>query len=74
MTRLILFLIRLKLGVKRNEEFRFTNQKNKHNVYYITSYSIRKFSKKTGALKYSNVSLNWLLDPCCEIEKVEVKE
>ena len=70
MTRLILFLIRLKLGVKKNEEFRFTNQKNKQEVYYITLFSIRKFSRKTGELTYSNVSLNWLLDPNCEIEKV----
>ena len=71
MTRLILFLIRLKLGVKKNERFEFANQKSNYDYYYITSDNIykvmpRKFKCKT---KRSNVSLTWLLDPKCEIVK-----
>ena len=69
MTRLILFLIRLKLGVKKNERFEFANQKSIYNYYYINSDNIykvipRKFNTIT---RPANVSLKWLLDPKCEI-------
>ena len=72
MTRLILFLIRRKLGVKKCENFRFTNQKNKEDTYYFYNAGIRKVYKRDDITrcKQSNVSLNWLLDPNCEIEKV----
>lgn len=75
MRRLILFLIRLKLGVKKYERFRFTNQKTK-DIYYIDEFSIDKtyIKNRTYHIEPSGVSLNWLLDPCCEIEKIEVKE
>lgn len=72
MKRLILFLIRLKLGVKKNERFRFTNQTNKDECYYIDSFGVIKIS--VNRTKLSNVSLNWLLNRYCEIEKVEVKK
>ena len=42
MTRLIIFLIRKKLGLKKYEHFRFTNQKDKQNYYYFTETSIIK--------------------------------
>lgn len=69
MIRLILFLIRLKLGVKKNERFEFDNQKSHYDYYYINSDNIykvmvRKYDIKT---RPANVSLKWLLDPKCKI-------
>lgn len=72
MTRLIMFLVRKKLRLKNGECFRFSNQKNKADEYYIDSFGIWKLYTRgvTTRVKMSNVSLNWLLNPCCEIEKV----
>lgn len=73
MTRLILFLVRRKLGLKKGEWFRFTNQKNKEDKYFITNDEVVKMTRSSNGFIYakpSNVSLNWLLDPNCEIEKV----
>ena len=68
MRRLIIFLIRKRFGLKKLERFRFTNQYNWNTCYYFTSHSIMKELPHT--VKKSSVSLNWLLDPECEIEKV----
>jgi hypothetical protein len=72
MSRLILFLIRLKLGVKKGEAFRFSNQKNKNDKYYFSNIGVWKIHTINDLthISLSNVSLNWLLDPRCEIEKV----
>ena len=71
MTRLILFLIRLKLGVKKNERFEFANQKSIYDYYYINSYNIFKVMVRKHDIKTrpANVSLSWLLSPKCEIVK-----
>lgn len=71
MTRLILFLIRLKLGVKKCEPFEFANQKSIYDFYYIDSDNVYKVivGKFGMRAKVSNVSLKWLLDPKCEIVK-----
>lgn len=69
MTRLIIFLIRKKLGLKKYEHFKFTNQKDKKNYYYFTETSIIKDVR--GYRTLSTVSLNWLLDNDCSIEKVQ---
>lgn len=73
MERLILFLVRIKLGLKKGEAFRFTNQKNKKDEYYFGYYCIWKVREINGVtyITQSNVSLNWLLNPCCEIEKAQ---
>lgn len=70
MKRLILFLIRLRLGLRKHEEFRFTNQKSDA-IYYFDSEALWKkdhfypFTKP----RFSGVSLNWLLSKNCEITK-----
>ena len=67
--RLIIFLIRMRLGVGLYQKFRFVNQKTR-DVYYFTE---EKLMKITGIEKWevsSSVSLNWLLDPRCEITTV----
>lgn len=66
--RLIIYLIRKKLGLKKHEHFRFANQKSK-DVYYFTSTNLMKIWA-FGTDK-SGVSLSWLLDPECEIIKLE---
>ena len=71
MTRLILFLVRLKLGVKKDEYFRFANQR-KNATYCINDTGVWKFWYYKGLKKKpSNVSLNWLLNKECEIVRVE---
>lgn len=70
MKRLILFLIRKKLGLKKWEGFRFSNQKSSADWYFINDYNVMKVSHGIGPVIPSNVSLNWLLDDKCEITKV----
>ena len=67
MKRLIIFLIRKKLGLKKNELFRFSNQREQ-SVYYFTDTNLMKI--KYGYVDKSGVSLNWLLDDECKIEKM----
>lgn len=73
MTRLILFLVRLKLGVKKFEKFKFSNQKDPTSHYYFDSYRIHKVTDRDDyiRIKDSRVSLNWLLNPECKIVLVE---
>lgn len=75
MKRLIIFLIRMRLGLKKGETFQFTNQKT-NDIYYFTDTAL---TKKSGLVNHpgiesisvlSGVSLNWLLDKECEIRKV----
>ena len=73
MKRLIIFLARKKLGLKKGEHFRFVNQSSPYNSYYFTDDAVMKHFgrwKGTDDVK-SSVSLNWLLDDECEIVKVE---
>ena len=73
MNRLIIFLVRKKLGLKKGEHFRFTNQLNPYNTYYFTDDAVMKhFGRWKGSDDVkSSVSLNLLLDDECEIVKVE---
>ena len=73
MNRLIIFLVRKKLGLKKGEHFRFVNQLNPYNTYYFTDDAVMKhFGQWKGSEDVkSSVSLNWLLDDECEIVKVE---
>lgn len=83
MRRLIMFLIRRKLGVKKFEYFQFTNQKS-DDIYYIDTMNLMKISshptegKKTYRdhpiyegkhAKYSRsaASFNWIMSDDCEI-------
>lgn len=62
--RLIIFLIRMKLGVKPWEAFRFTNQKDP-GYYWFTHDTLWKETMRETRL--SRVSLNWLLDKECKV-------
>ena len=63
--RLIIFLVRVKLGVKKYEVFRFSNQKSKEDYYCFTDAELLKTEK--GIIRPSSVSLNWLLNDKCQI-------
>jgi hypothetical protein len=67
MRRFIIFLIRKRLGLKKYEDFRFVNQKSDA-VYYFTEIGVMK--RWRGQTLLSSVSVNWLLDKDCEIERV----
>lgn len=65
MKKLILFLVRKRLGLKTHEYFQFKGQKSSA-VYYFGEDAIYKVE---GAyIKRSSVSLNWLLSDECKDE------
>lgn len=67
LTRLIIFLLRKKLGLKKYDDFFFTNQKTAGDRYYFLDDCLMKYDSKENALKKAHVSLNWLLDKDCSI-------
>ena len=76
MKKLILFLVRRKLGVKRLQAFRFANQKAPMNWYIFDNdgvlWKVEYWSNNTKQiLKRSKVSLNWLMDEACKIKICE---
>lgn len=73
MRRLILFLIRRKLGLAKYEPFQYTNQKSDA-VYFFGATGIWKvWTDKLGRskLEKSHVSVNWILSDGCEIIKCQ---
>ena len=76
MRRFIVYLVRKRLGVKKFQNFRFTNQKDK-SVYYFTNYELKKIEyigdgdNMQERVIYSNASLNWLVNDDCKIEIVD---
>jgi hypothetical protein len=67
LNKLIIFLLRKKLGLKKNDEFFFTNQKIAADRYYFTDNCLMKYDSKANVLYKAHVSLNWLLDKDCSI-------
>ena len=67
MRGIVIFLIRKKLGLKKYENFKFVNQKTDA-VYYFTEDNLMKYWRNQTML--SGVSLNWLIDANCKIERV----
>lgn len=62
--KLVIFLIRLKLRLKKGQKFQFDNQKTDA-VYWFTESALMKM--ENGFRYESGVSLNWLLNPDCKI-------
>lgn len=74
MKRFVIFLIRRRLHLRKNQMFRFCNQKT-DNIYYFTSDKLIKIPEgKIPRIEKSLVSLNWLLDDDCEIELVKTDD
>lgn len=70
--RLIVFLIRRRLKLKKYQRFRFANQKT-DNVYYFTADKLIKIpeDKRTvSRAEKSLVSLNWFVSDKCEVEVI----
>ena len=75
MRRLIIFLIRKRLGLKREEEFRFANQKSEYDYYFFSKNDLLKVCfipyDEKWHIEQSTCSLNWLLDDNCNIIKLK---
>ena len=73
MKKFIISLVRKYLGLKKYEAFQFVGQKSDA-VYYFGHDAVYKAYSYGpgygGTIRKSNVSLNWLLDDECKIEKV----
>ena len=66
MRRLVIFLIRWKLKLRKYERFKFVGQKTDA-VYYFTESNLMKVWR--GQTMLSGVSINWLLDKNCRVER-----
>lgn len=65
---LIMFFIRRKFGLRKYQQFRFTNQASKTDTYYFTD---KKLMKYMGCqVIESRVQFNWLMNDDCKIEKL----
>ena len=64
MKKLIIFLVRKRLGLKKYSPFRFANQKTKA-IYYFGTDTLDK--NENGNITPSGVSLNWLLNEDCQV-------
>ena len=64
LSKLIIFLIRMKLHLRKGEQFQFDNQKT-DSVYWFTEGALMKMEH--GFRYESSVSLNWLLNKDCKI-------
>lgn len=67
MKRIIIFLIRKRLKVKKFQGFKFKNQMREAE-YYFTSHGLMKIVN--GQIEESYLPLNWLLNDECEIELI----
>lgn len=73
MKRIIMFLIRKRLGLKKLERFKFRNQKSQNDYYYFENECLMKevcFDNYSSITIKSNVSLNWILNDECKIIKL----
>ena len=67
MRRLIIFLIRKRLRLRKYQRFRFKNQKSPTDCYFFTSKHLMK-ETVGGYIHSSGTGLNYLLsDDCCVI-------
>ena len=73
MVKVIIFLIRKHLGLKKGERFQFTNQKSTIDRYYFTETQLMKehHAVNCGYTRPSNIKLNYILSKKCKIQKVE---
>lgn len=67
MRRLIIFLVRKRLGLCKYQRFRFPNQKSVTECYWFTEAAVMK-KLASGRIQESSVSLNWLLSDECVVD------
>lgn len=68
MKKIILFLIRQHLGLKKYEGFTFVGQKS-NNYYFFTNDALIKIWRNSGKTERSHVALNYILGDECKILK-----
>lgn len=75
MKKLILFLIRKRLGVRKSQAFRFDNQSSPTDSYFFTNDGLIKLKIVNHSFveERAHVSLNWLLDDECKIHIIKEK-
>ena len=66
----ILKLIMKQLGVKKGEHFQFADQREEFIEYYFTDEVMMRVDTKTGEVKESRTTLNYLLSDNCKIVRV----
>lgn len=66
----ILKLIMKQLGVKKGELFQFSDQREEFVEYYFTDEAMMRIDTKTGEVKESRTTLNYLLSDNCKIVRV----
>lgn len=66
----ILKLIMKQLGVKKGEHFQFADQREEFVEYYFTDEAMMRADTKTGEVKESRTTLNYLLNDNCKIVRV----
>lgn len=67
--KLVIFLIRKRLGLKIYEKFQFTNQRSEVDYYYFTRTALIKC--ECGETRLAGVGLNWLLSRHCQIKNIK---
>lgn len=68
MKKLVIFLIRKRLGLKKMETFTFVGQKSP-TYYFFTDDALIKVWRNTGNTEKAHVSLNYILSDECTIIK-----
>ena len=68
MKKLIVFMIRKRLGLKENEIFQFENQIGRGVVFYFSKTNLVEIAH--GNIRPSDISLNMLLGDRCNIKKL----
>jgi len=71
--RLVIFLLRKKLGVKKDQTFQFENQRSEVEYYWFNGTRLAKV-REGGLFEYAHVSLNWLLDDNCKVNIIDPTE
>ena len=71
MKKLILFMVRKRLGLMKYEKFQFSNQKSECYAYYFDSEGLWKKPINGLDARLSNVSLNYLLSKECIVRVIE---
>lgn len=69
--KLILFLIRKKLHLKKYERFKFSNQKKEGTYYFDSDMLVKVTGSDAIKEEKSGVSLNYLLSNEVEIIKIK---
>lgn len=69
MQKFLIFLVRKKLGLKKNEPFMFANQKSKIEYYYFTDTQLMK-RRWDGYHIPSNIKFNYMVSGECEVQKL----